>query len=80
VVWTAHLPSNTKSELQVKEEFESFVKNSRGVFDRVLDIINDYMEPNEVKPDDYDCPSWACKQADLNGYNRALKKVRELFT
>jgi len=33
----------------------------------------------EVKPEDYDNPSWSHKQADKNGWNRALKKVRQLF-
>ena len=29
----------------------------------------------EVKSFDYNCPSWSHKQADINGYNRALKEI-----
>lgn len=31
------------------------------------------------KFEDYDSPSWAYKQADLNGYNRALTKVLSIL-
>jgi SET domain-containing protein len=73
-VWTAHL-----SDKKDKEEFEAYVRNSRGVFDRALDLIDNHMINEEVKPEDYDNPSWSHKQADKNGWNRALKKVRQLF-
>jgi hypothetical protein len=79
-VWTAHLPSKTKEDKQKQAEFEAYVRNSRGVFERVIQIIESYMEPPETTPVDYDCPSWAYKQADKIGYNRALKKVKGLFT
>lgn len=28
----------------------------------------------------YDCPSWAYKQADTNGYERALQEALDLLT
>jgi len=73
-VWAAHL-----SDPKAKEEFEAYVRNSRGVFDRALDLIDTHMINEEVKPEDYDNSSWSHKQADKNGWNRALKKVRQLF-
>ena len=79
-VWTAHLPSNTKEEKQAQAEFEAFIRNSRGVFERAVQIIESFMEPPDTTPTDYDSPSWSHKQADKNGYNRALKKVKELFS
>jgi|TARA_Y100000296_G_C5141630_1_gene241398 hypothetical protein len=78
-VWTAHLPDKTKEEKKAKEEFEAYIRNSRGVFDRAIEIIETYIEAHETSPEDYDCPSWANKQADRNGWNRALKKVKQLF-
>tara|TARA_R110000751_G_scaffold110047_1_gene207465 strand:- start:10403 stop:10669 length:267 start_codon:yes stop_codon:yes gene_type:complete len=78
-VWTAHLPSSSKEEIKAKEDFEGYVKNSRGIFDRVVEILEDYVEPEDVTIQDYDCPSWSHKQADRNGYNRAIKKVKALF-
>jgi hypothetical protein len=74
-VWAAHL-----SDKKEKEEFESYVRNSRGVFDRAISIMETYMETPDTTPEDYDCPSWSHKQADQNGHNRALKKVKGLFT
>ena len=74
-VWTAHLPSSSKE----KEDFEAYVSNSRGIFDRVLVILEEHIEPNDVEAVDYDSPSWSHKQADRNGYNRAIKKIKQLF-
>jgi hypothetical protein len=74
-VWTAHLKSSKE-----KEEFQAYVNNSRGIFDRVLEILEDYIEPEDVTVIDYDCPSWSHKQADKNGYNRAILKIKQLFT
>jgi hypothetical protein len=33
----------------------------------------------ESKSSDYDSPSWAYKQADQNGYNRALNDIIQLL-
>jgi hypothetical protein len=74
-VWSAHLQSKPKEQ----KEFEAYVRNSRGVFDRAIEIIDQYMESADVKVIDYDCPSWSHKQADINGFNRALKKIKTLF-
>lgn len=47
-----------------------------------LDRLQQVLEPmlKETSPSaDYDSPSWAYKQADRNGYNRALTQVLELI-
>lgn len=36
-------------------------------------------EIKKEKFEDYDSPSWSFKQADLNGYNRALTKVLSIL-
>lgn len=48
-----------------------------------LDRLKEILEPmlKEALPTaDYDSPSWAYKQADRIGYNRALTTVLELIT
>lgn len=47
-----------------------------------LDRLRQILEPmlKEIPPTaDYDSPSWAYKQADRIGYNRALTQVLELI-
>jgi len=43
-------------------------------------ILEDkYNAKERTKDIDYDCPSWSHKQADLNGYLRALEDVIKLL-
>jgi len=47
-----------------------------------LNLLKEILQskiPTFVPSTDYDDPSWAYKQADRNGYVRALKEVIELI-
>lgn len=63
-----------------KEDKEDRVKellSYRNAFDALKEILEEHYK--EYTPD-YDCPSWSHKQADVNGHNRAIKKVINLIT
>lgn len=67
-VWTKGL-KGVEKEKRVKE-----IMSYRNAFNELLEIL----EEEESTPD-YDCPSWAHKQADQNGFNRAIRKVKTLI-
>lgn len=72
--WCKHLQG------QEAKEFELFVRSSSTVLERLSDIIKDIEgadAPN--KKIDYNNPSWAYRQADNNGFARALKTIKDLI-
>jgi len=72
VFWTQHLLQGEK-----KEEFIKHMRAARPILERVSLYI-DRKIGDEVLPEaDYDSASWAYKQADHNGYVRAMKEVQE---
>ena len=76
-LWTRHLPSQEE-----KERFVTYIRNSKGVLDRLLEIIElDEEELNRKETTEltYDSPSWAALQADRNGYRRYLRKIKQLI-
>jgi hypothetical protein len=65
----------TKEE---KEQVRKLIYSNKEGFDRLKDILEPMLK--EALPTaDYDSPSWAYKQADRIGYNRALTTVLELI-
>lgn len=75
VKWFNNLPSNQQ------EDFKKLVTGSHKVLDRLKEICYNTIQNGELtKQVDYDCPSWAYKQADLNGYLRAYREIAELAT
>lgn len=53
----------------------------------VLDDLNKLVDSNlrgvetaELKVEAYDNPNWAYRQAEANGYKRALKDIKKLLT
>ncbi len=59
-----------------RSRFKATVEGSEKVLDKAVQILyNMIMESEKVLSADYDSPSWAYKQADRNGYVRALKDV-----
>ena len=53
----------------------------------VLDDLNKLVDSNlrgvesaELKVEAYDSPNWAYRQAEANGYKRALRDVKKLLT
>jgi hypothetical protein len=71
--WYQHRP---KSE---QEEIKNIVVNSQKLLDILQEVCYNTIQ-NGVKTQeaDYDCPSWAFKQADLNGYLRAYNEILQL--
>jgi hypothetical protein len=57
-----------------QEDFKREVKSAKNVLDKLEQIVNSRMK-EIVVANDYDSPSWAYKQADRNGYNRALTEI-----
>jgi hypothetical protein len=61
-----------------KEQVRKLLYSNKEGFDRLKDILEPMLK--EALPTaDYDSPSWAYKQADRIGYNRALTTVLDLI-
>lgn len=71
VQWFNHLPKDEQ------EQFKQQVLGCKKVLDRLAEIC--YTRRVESKPIDYDSPSWAFKQADAIGYNRAIDDIRRIL-
>jgi hypothetical protein len=57
-----------------QDGFKKEVKSAKNVLDKLEQIVNSKIK-EIVIANDYDSPSWAYKQADRNGYNRALTEI-----
>lgn len=65
----------TKEE---KDKVRQILFSNKDGFDRLKEILEPMLK--EALPTaDYDSPSWAYKQADRIGYNRALTTVLDLI-
>lgn len=76
--WTAHL-----KDPEEKKRFRSYIYNSRGLLDRLSDIVKEMEEDltqKELNMDTYDSPAWAAKQADINGSRRTIRAIQTLIT
>ena len=71
-IWFMDLPKDEQ------EGFKKQINSSKDVLEKLEKIINDKIK-DVVLADDYDNPSWAYKQADRNGYNRALTEVLNIL-
>lgn len=67
-IWFMDLPKDEQ------EDFKREVKSAKNVLDKLEQIVNSRIK-EIVVANDYDSPSWAYKQADRNGYNRALTEI-----
>jgi hypothetical protein len=61
-----------------KEQVRKLLYSNKEGFDRLKDILEPMLK-DALPTADYDSPSWAYKQADRIGYNRALTTVLELI-
>lgn len=76
--WTNHL-----KDPEEKKRFRSYIYNSRGLLDRLSDMLKEMEESltqKELDQDTYDSPAWAAKQADINGSRRVLREIQKLIT
>ena len=63
-----------------KEDFKSFIKSSLPVLEKLEEIIDKMQGASKPSAQaDYNNPSWAYRQADHNGYDRGLQKVKALI-
>ena len=76
ILWASHIKDEEE-----KEEFKKYVENSSTLLDRLTEIIKNKInsaEATRLLEKDYSLTSWPFKQADLNGYLRALKEIKDL--
>lgn len=62
--------------------FGERVVNSHDVLFRLQEILKDKISDarqSQLSSSSFDKPSWAYKQADLNGYQRALEEITHLI-
>lgn len=73
-IWFQDLPAGER------DNFKQSVLGSQLVLDKLSKIVyNMVVNGEKVKLTDYDSPSWSHKQADQNGYNRALRDILEII-
>ena len=76
-VWTSHLKNPEHKKLFLEGLGHQFKSPQ---WQRLAMILKDKIKTDENKRlTGYDDPSWAYKQADHNGYLRAIKEVLELI-
>ena len=76
ILWTSHIKDDEE-----KEEFRKYVNNSSALLDRLTEIVNIKIaaaERSRLSEKDYALAMWPFKQADLNGYLRALNEMKTL--
>jgi len=77
------LPKELVNHCNTREEKEEFVKQIMGampVLKKYEEAIRNRIRTKEVtKEIDYDCPAWSHKQADTNGYIRAMNEILKLL-
>lgn len=67
-------------EGDARTEYEAYLRNSKLLFDQLRKMIQHrYNARAAVNETDYDCPSWAHKQAHKNGYLNALEEIAQLL-
>ncbi len=76
---TAWFKNKTARE---KEEITYVLQNNvllREALFSILDQMREAEERKEIQSNQYENPSWAYRQADINGAKRILQDVRALF-
>ena len=63
-----------------RDQFENIFKNSDFLLDKLKEILyNVIKDKQKSKIIDYDNPSWAYKQAHINGYIKGLEDIIQLL-
>ena len=80
---TGRVPSQWLTHCETQEEKEKeveYLKNCSTLFDRLRTMLQDkYDQESATKDTDYDCPSWAAKQAHKNGMLQAYEEIFRLL-
>lgn len=61
-----------------REVFKRQLSSSKDVLEKLKEIIENKRKET-ILSEDYESPSWAYKQADRNGYNRALTEILNIL-
>lgn len=62
------------------EKMKKIVSSNKIMLDKLSEICYNRLQAlNSITEEDYDSPSWAHKQAHINGYKHALKDLQELL-
>lgn len=76
--WTKHLKTDEE-----KERFKNSVLGSRTVLSRLKELVKEIEDEQDKIERDvriYDTPSWAYRQAHLNGFKDCLSKINKIIT
>jgi len=76
--WTKHI-----SDAAEKEKFKQTVLSSKTTLQRLQAMINEMKEEVdnlELNNKIYDVPNWDYRQAHLNGFKDAIKKINRILT
>lgn len=77
--WTKHLANQPED----KDNLEKTIRNSTTTLTRLLDVLEEKkstINTIETSIKSYDDPSWAYKQAYLNGKRASLEEVINLLS
>lgn len=76
--WVKHLKSEEE-----RKSFEEAVRHDTLVLGRLLEILEEKvkdLDQKETSLSAYDSPSWAYKQAHMNGMKQGLTAVKNLLS
>lgn len=77
--WTA----NVANDPSAKQSFEDYLSNNQRLLLRLKEIIEDKEKSTDDKDfslSSFDNPSWAYKQAHINGRRAVLNEIKQLIT
>ncbi len=75
--WTKHCRSDAE-----KEQFQNEVLGSSRVLKRLQELLKEVetdLDQTEQSTKIYDLPNWDYRQADMNGFRRALRTVNKII-
>jgi len=75
--WTKHIKDETEAA-----RFKNEILGSKQVLKRLQELIDEMKEDTEsleLNSKVYDLPNWDYRQADTNGFKRALKLVSKII-
>jgi hypothetical protein len=75
--WTKHITDPSE-----KERFQNTILGSKSVLQRLQVLMNEMKEDvdtQELSIKIYDNPNWDHKQAHLNGFKEAIKKINRII-
>jgi hypothetical protein len=77
IAWTKHCKS-----VEEKEQYTNSLMRAKWVLDDLSKLVDSNYAASEVAETSvkaYDNPNWQYRQADMNGYKRALRDFKNLI-